>query len=39
MTLLTGFELIFSFLCAGFLSLGIVGLAALIQEIIMKMID
>jgi hypothetical protein len=39
MDLLTGFELIFGFFCACFLSFGIVGLVAVMQEIIMKIID
>ena len=39
MDLFSGFELFFNFFLAGFLSLGIFGLVALIQDLIMKMID
>jgi len=39
MELLSGFELFFNFFCAGFLSFGIVGLVALMQDLITKIID
>ncbi len=39
MELLSGFELFLNFVCAGLLSFGIVGVVALIQDLITKIID
>ncbi len=39
MALLTGIEIIFDLICAVLLCFGICGLASLMEDLIMKMID